>query len=734
MYYFSYGANLSEKELGKYTSYTFITNEILKDYAMVFRKILDHPRRSGVATIEPCKGKVVHGKIYHIKDTTLLDKKEGFYESPKIYNKHFIPIGKYKCMVYVLNPSKCGSLRKPRKTYKKMIKKNKSRKTIKGGSSMNILPNGRETIANSQGLPIEISDYDTEFLTQDTGDVEIKNEINDEMYSQSLNIDSQMNEFVDNSIKNSTPFYNSSSLHNIVTNIQAIQYKICNIEKDYEKLLEEKMKEAKEKEEAGQLTRTETMQNWLVKFREIFIWQLYNESDIVYAYRLLNEFAKSSKETPTKEIIIANKVIDMYKYKIICAYFTKANIFQAILQISPPIINQKYQYLENTLQLLSCGVTNINYQLKKQWSSYLGGVPISNSTYVLSGGNIFFVFAGVLCYLYENLNTNKMLNIIKTDLEKKHSLAPIQTYTRQLFSDTEFGESMKEILSNQSDLDFLFFSDNDEIDESRVNVLSTAILRSLLSNNSMVGGVNESKPKQNESKQKHIKQNASKKPKHTGKKPKHTGKNPKHTGKKKKGRTILVKEPFHSPLKLFPFLGTYNDSWGSGRMYNLSNITPVHIKQININGKMSQYTGYRQTSSYIKDIGIFLNRIKQGYLIFDDINSSGECISEQEQKEYKTKYGECIDLSIGIINHDEKHPGTQKNILYEAKREHYKNKTYYTIENLSEELRYISAQSTDDKSEKREKRLMFLNKLYEKNLTLFNDVLQTIFKHIHDPV
>jgi len=85
------------------------------------------------------------------------------------------------------------------------------------------------------------------FLTQDTGDVEIKNEINDEMYSQSLNIDSQMNEFVDNSIKNSTPFYNSSSLHNIVTNIQAIQYKICNIEKDYEKLLEEKNERSKRK-------------------------------------------------------------------------------------------------------------------------------------------------------------------------------------------------------------------------------------------------------------------------------------------------------------------------------------------------------------------------------------------------------------------------------------------------------------------------------------------------------
>jgi len=114
------------------------------------------------------------------------------------------------------------------------------------------------------------------------------------------------------------------------------------------------------------------MQNWLVKFREIFIWQLYNESDIVYAYRLLNEFAKSSKETPTKEIIIANKVIDMYKYKIICAYFTKANIFKLYFKLVLQFINQKYQYLENTLQLLSCGVTNINYQLKKTMVVLLG--------------------------------------------------------------------------------------------------------------------------------------------------------------------------------------------------------------------------------------------------------------------------------------------------------------------------------------------------------------------------
>ena len=456
------------------------------------------------------------------------------------------------------------------------------------------------------------------------------------------------------------------------------------------------------------------MQNWLVKFKEIFIWQLYNESDIVYAYRLLNEAMYLSKKPSAQEILIANKVIDMYKYKIICAYFTKANIFQAIFQISPQI-NSTYQYLENTLQLLSCGVTNINYQLKKQWSTYLGIVPISNSKYVLSGGNIFFVFAGVLCYLYQNLNTNnKMLNNIKKHLNVDLFIL------NELFSDPEFEESMKEILSNQSDLDLLFFSDNDEIDESRVNVLSASILRSLLNNNSIIGG---------ESKSKSVRKTLSKLT--TTIKANKSRKTRKKTLPKELKK---LKKPSYSPSKLFPFIGKYNDSWGSGRMYNLSNITPVDIKKINNNGKMSQYTGYRQTSSYIKDIGIYLNRIKQGYLLFDNINSSGTCISEKEQKEYKSKYGECIDLSIGIINHDEKFSGTQKNTLYEAKRKHYKNKTYYTIDNLSEELRHILTQNTDDKHEKREKRLMFLNKLSEKNLTLFNDVLQTIFNHIHNGV
>ena len=60
MYYFGYGANMSEKEISKYTSYKFISYGIIKDYILVFRKILNHPRKSGVATIEQCKNERVY--------------------------------------------------------------------------------------------------------------------------------------------------------------------------------------------------------------------------------------------------------------------------------------------------------------------------------------------------------------------------------------------------------------------------------------------------------------------------------------------------------------------------------------------------------------------------------------------------------------------------------------------------------------------------------------------------
>lgn len=123
MYYFSYGANMSQKEMNKFTSNKFISYGTLKDYILIYRKILNHSRHSGVATIEPCKNENVYGKIYWIDNYRKLDKKEGYLDVPKIYNKHYININGYYCMVYILNPLRSGKEIPPRKSYFRMIEK-----------------------------------------------------------------------------------------------------------------------------------------------------------------------------------------------------------------------------------------------------------------------------------------------------------------------------------------------------------------------------------------------------------------------------------------------------------------------------------------------------------------------------------------------------------------------------------------------------------------------------------
>ena len=67
---------------------------------------------------------------------------------------------------------------------------------------------------------------------------------------------------------------------------------------------------------------------------------------------------------------------------------------------------------------------------------------------------------------------------------------------------------------------------------------------------------------------------------------------------------------------LLPFRNCYEiDFWGNGRMFSTA-INSADIFNINKNSLMSNYTGYRQTNSYISDISIYLNRIKQGFFPF----------------------------------------------------------------------------------------------------------------------
>jgi hypothetical protein len=118
-----------------------------------------------------------------------------------------------------------------------------------------------------------------------------------------------------------------------------------------------------------------------------------------------------------------------------------------------------------------------------------------------------------------------------------------------------------------------------------------------------------------------------------------------------------------------------------------------------------------------------LNRIKQGYQPFTELSTpAGEpCMDKCREKELMSKYGECIDLSIGFTS----------NPLYKKKYDKYISHSYYTIDNLLGELEIILRTASDDKSEKRQQRHHCLTTLKKTNEEIFDMILKTIFKHIH---
>ena len=194
-------------------------------------------------------------------------------------------------------------------------------------------------------------------------------------------------------------------------------------------------------------------------------------------------------------------------------------------------------------------------------------------------------------------------------------------------------------------------------------------------------------------------------------------------------RTLLHKAKNNSsqfPLKyIFPFMDKYKKkTWGAGRMFNLSNLDEDAMNEINKHSKtMTDYLGYRQSSSYIQELPIYLNRIKQGYYPFHKMEATCQ-ISDIDIIELQSKFGECIDLSIGF----------NQNPLYNNKHVHYIKGEYYSMDCLLQELKSITGSKTDDKSEKRNNRINFLESLINSHPP-FNDVfdfiLLTIFENIH---
>lgn len=588
------------------------------------------------------------------------------------------------------------------------VKSKKKKYSLKGGSSQNPL--------NSQGCPYDISDFYDD-VTEISGYAVFKNDDKD---SESLEEDIEpIHEFellTENVINEQIGLSEidcceSPALHDIKHNIDYMENEVCNINEIYNELLNKQINIAKDLP----LERTPSLVEWKQTFSKKYVWQLYNESDLLKGIRYeISQIKPIFIDDITKLNIIEpsiKRLIHEYIYKIISGYFTKSSICYAIYNFEGHKFI-RYEQLENTIKLLSCGVTNINYELYEQAKTFSLTYK-NNEGYLISGGNIFFVFAGFLCFFHEYLNTkikypHSMLNDVLNDITPKLIGSNIEVILNTLFQDDVFKKSITSILSSPSDMDYLFFSKKknlnpESVDSLSLHTLSASVLRSLLNK------AFKSLSKSSRTKKSHFGGTRSKK-----------NKTNKKNSKAEKIRSQKSSPPKFKPIKLFPFIEKYDKmKWGKGKFFNLTN---KDLSVCDLYGKMDKYIGYRQSSSFIPELPIYLNRIKQGYYPFTKLTKpDGEaCMDKCREKELMSKYGECIDLSIGFYS----------NPLYKKKYDAYLQKNYYTIDNLLGELEIILATGLDDKSDKRQQRYNFLTMLKSAEY-IFNIILKSIFKHIH---
>jgi len=536
------------------------------------------------------------------------------------------------------------------------------------------------------------NDYETENTASYSSNYE---EVDEEWNENDVEEENELKDLVDESTANKGTYCcAASSLSNISENIAAIEQEICNINTSYLTLLKRQLLEAYEvKRSRGGLYRSDTQDKWYESFKQIYMFQRYQQRDLLEAMRYMvsssidpNMNDLSTIEGAPKQI---KRLIEEYAYKIISGHFTKASIGYAIYNFGrtyQPIYTeapQEYIYLERCLNILQCAITTINIELQKRWSSFVEE-DMDHSSYVLSGGNIFFVFAGVLCYLYDGQAQHPMLSSIENRVfayvEQLGLSKDFRDLLNELFKTPEFTSASQSILINPSDIDCVYLprkktyvthtNSSKTTIAHNINRLSAAVLRSMLT-----------------------------------------------TAHSKSDQVT----------NLFPFVGLYDkDTWGTGRLYVTNHsLDKADITKLNAIGNISKYVGYRQTSGYIDELYFYLNRMKQGYYPYnknEDPSSIGIKCMDEKRKEYMSKYGECIDLSVG----------STANELYNQKHDYYLKGKYYSMGNLSHELKYIELHTDDDKSSKRIVRQTFLQILQEsRHSSIFDFILMTIFEHIH---
>ena len=367
-------------------------------------------------------------------------------------------------------------------------------------------------------------------------------------------------------------------------------------------------------------------------------------------------------------------LIQKYAYKMITALFTRSNITVAVLRYPYTPVSPSYQYLNNLLYIMKSGSHIINTYLQENWDSFVQ-FPIGNSRYVHSGGNLIVMVAGFICYLYDTWNSPTYVEWsygvgILEEIRQEFELAIFKNdgtlyyFYMGLSSRMEeesFRENLRSCTEQISDLDFIFMGPDELVDNIKnpilfqVNELSAYVLRRILVT----------------------------------------------------AHHSTADDLTNAAKALLPFNDEFDNNWSNFLFMGMGNITPETTEKMNDLNEMN-YKGYRQTSNKVTEVPMFLNRLKQGYAPFYGLDLSN--IPKELWKEYASKYGECIDLSIG----------TKENPLYHEKQENFKMGMYYGLKNPIHEIGSIVVATEDDKTAKRRIRLAFLLSIHTTSVTGIN--------------
>jgi hypothetical protein len=324
------------------------------------------------------------------------------------------------------------------------------------------------------------------------------------------------------------------------------------------------------------------------------------------------------------------------------------------------------------LSIMQCGSKIINFYLKQDWNTY-ELPPKENVNYYHSGGNMIVMIAGMLCYLYDKNRDREKGNGYGTDILEnirqrfelliQKNMVTFYTWLNLYMLDPVFRDSLNDCTENISDLDFIlmapkkYVSNIDTPELIKINELSANIIRKIMITAYSVP-------------------------------------------------PALPADMIINAQALLPFHGKFGPPWKKFGFYKMPP-GPMKFLLPAVDG--DTYRGYRQTSNRIDEVPMYLNRLKQGYLPFfniqgfpniaynlpppkPDINPNDIALT------YSNKYGECIDLSIGTL----------ENELYHHKHQNYENHVYYTIDTILWELEQILLKPPDDKTPKRTIRRNFL--------------------------